>query len=276
MQGADFVNDLCNNYLAVFYRGEENDFALRMLMENAAKGFLPIELRRLDGQTYLYYNISGMQSMEIIYAEKLIEREAFQNIMWQLHDAIEQSRELFLPGDGICLEPALIFWNLGMQRWEFVYVPQDSEKETAKIQKEREEFAEFLVMKIDYEDKKLTEAVYRFYEEICAGRMSPEFFGENERADEKWEKWPENETSAEMMEKKDAVTDVWEIDEPEEITEECEHTVAKKETGKRWKRALFMVWCVSVAITFLWGRVMREIILPGGAITALLTAYYFL
>ena len=70
MQEIEFVNDLRCNYLTIPYAGEEKDFALRMLTENIAEGFLKMELRRMDGQTYLYYNISGMQSMEIIYMEK--------------------------------------------------------------------------------------------------------------------------------------------------------------------------------------------------------------
>ena len=55
--------------------------------------------------------------------EKVIDKKAFQAFMWQLHEVIEQSRELFLPADGICLEPAALFWNLGEQKWEFAYMP---------------------------------------------------------------------------------------------------------------------------------------------------------
>lgn len=49
MQGAEFVNDLRYNYLVVPYMKTENDFALRMLVENVTDKFLAVELRRLDG-----------------------------------------------------------------------------------------------------------------------------------------------------------------------------------------------------------------------------------
>lgn len=271
MQRIEFVNDLRCNYLTIPYEGGEGDFALRMLMGNITDGFLPMELRRLDGQAYLYYNISGMQNMEIIYAEKTIDREAFQNFIWHLHDAIEQSRELFLPGDGICLEPSLIFWNLGTQRWEFAYVPKSSENEVADMQRNREELAEFLVMRIDYEDKKLTEVAYRFYEEICAGRMEPDIFWEKEEMKEKEEKKTEQRQEIE----EDCVTDDWEIEEPEELMRESERntemTMEKERESNGMKKILLILWCATVAVTFLLGRTRQEIILPGGAIAVLLT-----
>lgn len=173
MRGIEFVNDLCCNYLTIPYEGGEEDFALRMMTENATDAFLPMELRRLDGQTYLYYNISGMQSMEVLYGEKPIDRKTFREFIWQLHAAIKESGELFLPGDGICLEPTSVFWELGTGRWKFLYMPGQETGQPAQMQGEREIFAEFLVMHIDYEDKELTETVYRFYEEMCAGMNFP-------------------------------------------------------------------------------------------------------
>lgn len=268
MQGIEFVNDLRCNYLTIPYEGEENDFALRMLTENMAEGFLKIELRRMDGQTYLYYNISGMLSMEILYMEKVIDKKAFQTFMWQLHDVIEQSRELFLSGDGICLEPAALFWNLGEQRWEFVYMPG---RDRGDIEKEREHFAEFLVEKIDYSDRNLTDTVYRFYEEVCAGRMYPDSFLEKERgeAQEKGTEWGINEDSSAGDQREEK----WE--KIEEYDEDNEPEAELKSGDRGFVMILCLLWCTSAVGTFLVGRIIREVILPGGAATVLLTALLF-
>lgn len=266
MQGIEFVNDLRCNYLTVPYEGEENDFALRMLAENAAEGFLKMELRRMDGRTYLYYNISGMQSMEIIYMEKVMDKKAFQTFMWQLHDAIEQSRELFLPGDGICLEPTALFWNLGEEKWEFVYMPG---REREDAEREREHLAEFLVEKTDYSDRDLTDTVYRFYEEVCAGRMYPESF-----LDEKSEKMQEKETERETGE--DLTAEGWEEREWETIKEpdeEDEPETGQKPKGRGVVIILCLLWCASAAVTFFAGRTRQELILPGGAVTVLVTVF---
>lgn len=268
MQGVEFVNDLRCNYLTIPYEGEENDFALRMLTENETEGFLRMELRRMDGQAYLYYNISGMQSMEVIYMEKVMDKKAFQAFMWQLHDAIEQSRELFLPGDGICLEPSVLFWNLGEEKWNFVYLPGRGGE---NAEKEREHFAEFLVEKTDYSDRELTDAVYRFYEEVCAGRMYPESFLEDER-----EKTQEKE--ADWNTGEDLAAECWEEGEWETIKEpdeEDEPKECQKREGGGLVIILCLLWCASAAVTFYAGRMMQKLILPGSAVTVLVTALIF-
>ena len=265
MQGVEYVNDLCCNYLVIPYGGKEEDFALRMLKENRTEGFLPIELRRMDGETLLYYNISGMQNMEIIYGEKPVGQKEFQTFMWQLHEVIEYGRELFLPGSGICLEPTAIFWNLGTQRWEFLYIPGKGGREEADIQREREQLAEFLVMRVDYEDKKLTETVYRFYEEICAGRMYPDSFLERGREE------PEERQRPEIPEKEEIV--VWDDPEEEDCTEQ--DSVRKRSVtrmGRIGRGALAVLWCAVIALTFWLGRTRQEILMPGGAAAVLLTA----
>lgn len=272
MREAEFVNDLRCNYLTIPYEGEENNFALRMLLKNRTDGFLPVELRRLDGETFLYYNISGMQNMEAFYAEKTMDQKAFQTFMWHLHDTIELSRELFLSGNGICLEPSVLFWDLGKQRWEFVYIPEQEEREIVDIQKERERLAEFLVMRMDGTDSKLTETVYRFYEEICAGRMYTDFFLEREeiREEEVWEIKQEAKQEQEIREDMDI--EDWEEEETT-IREWDDSPPIGKKSGSRGLFPILLVFlCLSILVTFAGSRIMPDIMLPGAGVSVILTA----
>lgn len=277
MRGAEFVNDLCRNYLTIPYEGGEEDFALRMLTENMTEGFLSLELRRMDGKVFLYYDISGMQNMEILYAEKTEGQKEFQNFMWQLHDAIERSRELFLPGDGICLEPSSIYWNLGTRKWEFVYVPGKNGRDERDIQREREQLAEFLVMLADYEDRNLTESVYRFYEEICEGRMYPDFFLERNPDEEEQKCVQEKEQEWEEPEKPAGGGDFREKE--EEITATAEQSdqegFSRRYGGRAGRVSLFLLWLASIALTFFFGRKMREALTLGGVVIVLLTVLLF-
>lgn len=257
MREMKFVNDLCSNYLAVSYSGGEKEFALRMMTENVANTFLPVELRRMDGQTFLYYNISGMQSMEILYGEKPMDRKTVEAFMWQLHEAIEESRELFLPGDGICLEPLFLFRELGTERWKFIYIPVPDEREAEGMRKGRESLAEFLVTHIDYEDKELVEAVYRFYTEICEGigfdRLAG-FIGE--------------ETPQEMEEENIYEAEAEEEAEPEKTEMAWEE--ADRYGERKQQRLLRMLLCMAVAVTIVSGVIMPEMTLYGGAVSILL------
>lgn len=272
MREIDFVSDLRCNYLTIHYGGGEENFALRMMTENAAETFLPMELRRLDGQTFLYYNISGMQSMEVLYGEKPIDRKTFQNFMRQLHEAIEESRELFLPGDGICLEPASLFWELGTERWKFLYIPVQDTGEAGEVQRERESLAEFLVMHMDYEDKELTETVYRFYEEVCAGINFPwgtlpfERPAQETELSERCAGFSEEEASPEKAEEAESA----------EETENGEAGGKRKAEGRKRRMPLCILCCASIAVTLVSSRIRPEMLLYGGAVSTLLTASLFM
>lgn len=277
MERIEFANDLCCNYLTIPYEGGESDFALRMMTENVTNTFLPLELRRLDGEIFLYYNISGMQNMEILYGEKPIDRKTFLAFIRQLHEAMEESRELFLPGDGICLEPFMLFWDLGAEKWKFTYIPEGDKRADREVQKEREKLAEFLVTHIDYDDRDLTETVYRFYEEICAGKMYPGLFGksttlenagEREEEDKAEEERPEIVNAPDMRE--------WEFEAPDGEDAERE-TAAENGHGSGKMRLISgVLLCASLAGTLAAGRIMPDMLLPGGVVSALLAFFFFM
>lgn len=286
MEGVEFVNDLCCNYLTLPYEGKVQDFALRMMTENLTNTFLPMELRRMNGEILLYYNISGTQSMEILHVEKPMDRKMFQTFMWQLHEAIGESREMFLSGDGICLEPSMVFWNLDKRRWEFVYIPGRDRREINEVQREREGLAEFLVMNMDHEDKELAETVYRFYEEVCAGRMYPDFLLEKAGGDLDLTEGPENPErrrsdierrkieswNTESLDADETVQEVLETDGEETGEKEGKSGAENTRRNRSRQVILCLMLFAAIAITLLSGRHMPDMVVPGGAVSALLAA----
>ncbi len=270
----EFINDLCCNYLTIPYEGREEDFALRMMTENITDVFSDMELRRLDGRVFLYYKISGMQSMEILYAEKPMDRSAFQTFMWHLQEAIEQSRELFLPGNGICLEPSVLFWSLDEEHWKFIYVPGTNGRETAEIQREKEKLAEFLVMHIDNADRDLSETVYRFYEEIYAGKVfSPKIcsaFEEEKIASERDDMW-EREGKTEEEEEKGTQAESWDYEVHEKGEQERESNAEYGNSSKKAAMIVCGLFCVAAGVTLAAGRLVPEMMPAGMAVTVMLT-----
>ena len=47
-----------------YEQSEEEAFAIRMLSENKIRGLLPLEIRSFNGERNLYYEITGLQSLE--------------------------------------------------------------------------------------------------------------------------------------------------------------------------------------------------------------------
>lgn len=277
-KGMEFVNDLCCNYLTIPYEGDEQDFALRMMAENVTDAFLPVELRRIDGRILLYYDISGMQNMEVLYTEKQMDRKAFLTLMRQLQEAMEQSRELFLPGDGICLEPADLFWDWGAGRWKLIYIPGKGGEESESVQREKEMLADFLVMHMDHKDKELTETVYRFYEEIYAGGGISRITAFEEALEDNastgrnfLETNPDSGAEEEPFWGERGVKDGM-SEEEGDGKEEKEAKVSGFRRGKIPQIIAGILLGLAAAATITAGRIMPEMILPGAAVSGLLAA----
>lgn len=304
MEGTEFVNDLCCNYLTVPYEGDGQEFALRMMTENATDEFLPVELRRIDGQSLLYYNISGMQNMEALYTERQVDRKDFRTFMWQLHEAMELSSELFLSGDGICLEPSCIFRDLGEDRWKLVYIPGQDAGRAKVAQREKEKLAEFLVMHMDHGDKELTDTVYRFYEEVCAGGgfSRRDVFGEGMtgacpvegsgfKGGQTGEDFFERDAPGQCLdgmdrsvkgpvgrrgaEEEPSGTGSFEETAWEESDTEEESGKSSDSGGKKGRTVLKGLLVLAIAVTAAAGKIMPEMVVPGGAVSVLLAAALF-
>ncbi len=268
-----FTSDFKHNYLTISATGSPDSFTVRMLSENMIPGFLCMEQRNLDGEIIYYYDISGRQSMKLLFGDKKIGRQEFQELMWNLHGVIEQSQEFFLPGNGICVLPELLFWNMEKRAWEFVYIPGRAEMEQADLQREKEELAEFLVMQVDYEDRRLADMAYQFYEEVTAGRFFPEKYLIQEES-----AWPEKEGESKMVMQEPERELLLEErrEETEAEDDRTENFLSNKEKEKPEKRQgikiiLLLLIIAAAALTFYYYSYFSEALVTGGVIIFIMT-----
>ena len=84
----EYVNDYRHNYLTVSCEDEE-DFSLRMLMENEIPGLLRPEIRHMDGVSELFYCISGKQSIINYFIQKTIDKKTFFDLLHSIYQLIK-------------------------------------------------------------------------------------------------------------------------------------------------------------------------------------------
>lgn len=259
-----FTSDFKHNYLTISATGSSDLFTVRMLSENMIPGFLGMEQRNLDGEIIYYYDISGRQSMKLLFGDKKIGRQEFQELMWNLHEAIEQSREFFLTGNGICVLPELLFWNMEKRAWEFAYIPGRAEMEQADLQREKEELAEFLVMQVDYEDRRLADMAYQFYEEVIAGRFFPEKYliQEESALPEK-----ERESKVAVQESEKELLLEEKMEETEAEYDQTENFPSNNEKKKQRIKIILLLLIIAAAVlTFYYYSYYSEALVIGGVI----------
>lgn len=60
----EFKREMNRNYMVLHPETEMNEtYSLRMLSENQITGLLPFREKRVDGESYLYFNITSKQAL---------------------------------------------------------------------------------------------------------------------------------------------------------------------------------------------------------------------
>ena len=66
----EFKREMNRNYMVLHLEKEiGGSYALRMLSENRINGLLPFQEKRIDGETFLYFNITSRQSLARMMAD---------------------------------------------------------------------------------------------------------------------------------------------------------------------------------------------------------------
>ena len=157
----EYVRSLHSNYerFLLSEKPEEKKYQYCMISRGGIKGLLSCSLRYLNGNAYLYYDISSKQNIAQLFQKDYITREWMRDFIWGMkHLTLELGRFL-LHEQNILWDPEQIFQDLEKNEFSFVYYPYyDGENHFLTL-------LSFFVEHIDYEDELLVEYVYRIYEQ---------------------------------------------------------------------------------------------------------------
>lgn len=127
--------------------------------QGGIKGLLPSSLRYLDGDAYLYYDITSKQNITQLYGKRCITREWLKDFMWSFEQIQKELGRFLLDEQNVIWYPEQIFQDLEDNIFSFLYIPYyEGENSFLKL-------LEYLVERIDYEDEILVECVYKMYEQ---------------------------------------------------------------------------------------------------------------
>lgn len=157
----EYVKCLKSNYERVhlLQQPDEQRYQYCILTRGGIKGFLPCSLRYINGQAYLYYDITSRQSVMQMYDKQVIGREWVRNFFWSYEHACQELGRFLLDEKNVLVYPEHVFQDLGNRNFYFLYLPY-SEEGNGMTQ-----FLEFVLGHMDYEDEVLVECVYSMYEQ---------------------------------------------------------------------------------------------------------------
>lgn len=130
-------------------------YQYRMLEMNRIEGILPCGLRHIDGESFLYYETTGKQSLSALYEGRGIPGAELFRLLEALSDMSGTLSEYLLDEQHLVLTADQIFYDLSSGKYSFTYYPGEVI---------RPDVFRFLADGIDGADKSAAAAAYR----LCA------------------------------------------------------------------------------------------------------------
>lgn len=162
MLQTEYVRSLNCNYERILLdrKPDEKRYQYCILGRGGIKSLLPCSLRYINGQAYLYYDISSRQNVAQLYGNRSIGREWIKDFAWGLKQLQQELGRFLLDTGNILWYPEQIFQDLESNIFSFLYVPYyDGESGFMRLM-------DFWVEHIDYEDDALVDCIYHMYEQM--------------------------------------------------------------------------------------------------------------
>ncbi len=162
-----YRRDLNRNYLIVSQIDDQSRaYEIRMFEKNGIRGFLPLQTRRMNGQMELWLDISGKQSLELLFENRLMSGADMENLFHGISESLEEGRRYLLDSRGILLLPAYIYLDQDNGDVFLCCIPGSDEGDGCR------ELGEFVLKHLDHSDSRAVRMGYAFYAQTLEENFS--------------------------------------------------------------------------------------------------------
>lgn len=200
----------------------------QMITHASPETVLFAEEVREDGKNELWYDITGMQSLDTLLETGSLRYELLCKILAGICWAVEELEAILLQADGLLLLPECIFADYRTGELSFCYcLGHDKE-----LTKSFEELIEYLLPKADHEDEQTVELIYSVYERTTKGNGSLK-----ELKDVLRMPYEREDSEADEVREEDSVqNENKELFMEQETQNECEYEYTEKEQEKEKRK----------------------------------------
>ena len=173
-----YYTDALTNYLIIHCPASALEgYQYRMLAVNRIHGLLPCSMRGIDGETYLYYDITSRQSLARRYDHEKVSGKEMKQILYAVCRVFQTLADYLLDSSRIFLDPEYIFYDLESEEFCFTYYPEKIEENSLA------RFIEFLADNVDPGCAEAVAVIYR----LCDLAIQPGFVLREELLDHEFE-----------------------------------------------------------------------------------------
>lgn len=159
MLEVEVKHDINKNYLIV-HGQQEGDYMVQMLDGNRIKGFLNMEVRKIDNQSEYYYDITGKENLSQKTARGKWKYEELVKLVAGILELVGKAREYLLSEEYFLLQPEYIYREIGSGEVFLCYAWSESKN----INEQFTQLFTYFLNVVDYEDKQAVQLVYQLYD----------------------------------------------------------------------------------------------------------------
>ena len=148
----------------IFLKGQQEyqGIDIKMLQYNKIPGFLELRIRYVDEECLYYYDASGLCSLMEYLNGKQLDYKKIKAFYGDIVRIYRSCKEYFLQEENCILQPEYLFWNERKGKWKVCYFPEFGESPDKQL----EELNQYLLQKINHQDKQGVKFLYGIYELI--------------------------------------------------------------------------------------------------------------
>lgn len=155
----EYYKDFRHNYIILKVLDFSVDmYQCKMITSNKIEGLLECQERHINGDMFLYYEITSKQNLAYLYENSHIDCRQLQKFFVQLKMVWEGLSRYLLDERNLLLNPEYIYMDVETQELFFIYYPCETEE------KHIVSLLEFLADKVDAEDNEAVEITYKMLE----------------------------------------------------------------------------------------------------------------
>lgn len=160
----EFIRGNQKNYIRVCMDDmtEKETYEYKMCFYNNIPYLLPFQQRSENGNRYLYYEISGMQSLDIYLQTQKLKRDLAVKISQSIQKLCKEIAEYALEIEQVVFLPRYIMISPEREELMFLYAIAGQQEGNNQL----EQLLELCVERLDYEDERLMEHLFGMYERL--------------------------------------------------------------------------------------------------------------
>lgn len=158
----NYIRNLTVSHMILEQRVEIEEWESEMIIHNKVNGILFAECVCENGESYLWYDITGKQALDVLLSSKEVDYRLLCKIMHGLCTAVCKLENLLLVSDSVLLLPDCIFMDNRTDEIFFCYYPGNEQELSVAVCN----LMEYLLTRLDHKDQAAVSAAYALFEQV--------------------------------------------------------------------------------------------------------------